>query len=426
MNRILEKAGLQKFISAETFKNISTLMTGTAISAVIPILTAPIMSRIFGAASYGILGIYMSISGLIGVIAYSHYTQAIMLPKEHDEARQVVWFSMSLSTVISIIVLFIFLFLHLSTNIINNSEIHLWYFFIPISIFLNGINTAILTWANRIQSYKKLSYNKVIQALITVAVQIILGILIKNETGLMVGLLTGQIVSVILLLWKFGNKEESGIGSLHFPAFKRIAIQYKSFLFFSTPSDFINNFINQTPIFLLQKFGGVSYVGYYNFTQRFLGLPQMFLSSAIVDVFRQKASSLYNETGECRKLFVKTFRILTGLAVIPSVIVMLFAPQIFSFAFGERWLYAGIFAQYLSGLYFLRFIVSPLSYMYLIAGKMKEDFLIHLFFLFLTTVSFYLSNMLFEQKKYMVLCYSIAYSFVYIIYLVRSYKFSKG
>ena len=426
INKILQKLGLDKFISAGTFKNISTLMTGTVISAIIPILTAPIMSRIFAASSYGVLGLYMSISGLIGVLAYTHYTQAIMLPKENADARQVVWFAMSFSTAVSLCAMLVFIVLYFFTNVISSSQIHLWYFFIPVSIFLNGVNAAILTWANRIQSYKQLSYNRVIQALITVVVQITLGILIKNETGLMAGLLTGQLVSVVLLVWKFGNKLDSGIGLPQTASFKKIAIQYKNLLFYSTPSDFINNLINQTPIFLLQKFGGISYVGYYNFTQRFLGLPQMFLSSAIVDVFRQKASYSYSHYGNCREIFWKTFKVLTSLAILPAIAAILFAPQIFSFFFGAKWVLAGVFAQYLSVMYFFRFIVSPLSYVYLIAGRMKEDFLIHILFLVLTTASFYLSNIFFTDKKLMILCYSLTYSFVYFITLFRSYKFSKG
>ena len=426
INKILQKLGLDKFISAGTFKNISTLMTGTVISAIIPILTAPIMSRIFAASSYGVLGLYMSISGLIGVLAYTHYTQAIMLPKENADARQVVWFAMSFSTAVSLCAMLVFIVLYFFTNVISSSQIHLWYFFIPVSIFLNGVNAAILTWVNRIQSYKQLSYNRVIQALITVVVQITLGILIKNETGLMAGLLTGQLVSVVLLVWKFGNKLDSGIGLPQTAGFKKIAIQYKNLLFYSTPSEFINNLINQTPIFLLQKFGGISYVGYYNFTQRFLGLPQMFLSSAIVDVFKQKASYSYSHYGNCREIFLKTLKALTAIAIIPFIILVLFAPSIFEFVFGGEWRNAGIFAQFLGILFFFRFIVSPLSYVYIIAGRMKEDFILHILFLVLTTLAFFIGDFFFDDKKYLILTYSLTYSFVYIVYLLRSYKFSKG
>jgi O-antigen/teichoic acid export membrane protein len=342
------------------------------------------------------------------------------------DARQVVWFALAFNTVISLISMLVVFVLYLFTNIISISEIGLWFFFIPISIFMNGVSAAILTWANRIQNYKQLSFNRVIQALITAAIQITLGILIKNETGLIVGLLVGQLLSVILLIWRFGTSQKNGIGKPQTATFRQIAIQYKSLLIYSTPSEFINNLINQTPIFLLQKFGGVSYVGYYNFTQRFLGLPQQFLSSAIVDVFKQKASALYSNTGNCQILFIKTFKVLTGLAIIPAIVSILFAPQIFIFVFGNSWEMAGVFAQYLSIMFFFRFIASPLSYIYIIAGKLKEDFFLHILFLVFTTLAFFIGDLFIKDKKYLILIYSLAYSIVYIIYLIRSYKFSKG
>lgn len=121
--KLIEKLGLINFISPETFKNISTLMTGTVFSAIIPILTAPVMSRLFTATDYGILGLYMSISGLIGVIAYSHYSNAIMLPKEDEEAKQVVWFSVYISSAVSLITLLIFIILSVYTDIIKNSSV---------------------------------------------------------------------------------------------------------------------------------------------------------------------------------------------------------------------------------------------------------------------------------------------------------------
>ena len=426
INKILQKTGLDKFISPGTFKNISTLMTGTVIAAIIPILSSPIMARIFTSASYGVLGLYMSISGLIGVIAYSHYSNAIMLPKENSDARQVLWFSVCISSSISLLALLTIVSLYFFTNVINFSSIGLWYFFIPLSIFLNGFNATLLVWANRVKKYRKLSFNKVVQALITVVVQIALGILIKNETGLMVGLILGQAISVFLLLYAFSNSGDFGIGLPQKNAFKAVAVKYKDFLFFGTPTDFINNLINQIPIFMLQKFGGITYVGYYNFTQRILGLPQIFLSSAIVDVFRQKASYNYSHYGNCKDIFEKTFKVLSLIGLIPFLVIMLFAPSIFGFIFGQQWVTAGVFAQFLGIMFFFRFIVSPLSYVYILANRLREDFILHLLFLAMTTASFYISNYFFVNKNLMILTYACTYSLVYVVYLIRSYKFSKG
>lgn len=424
--KLAARFGLDRLISGETFRNISTLMSGTFISAVIPMITAPIMSRLFTTSDYGVLGLYMSISGLIGVLAYSHYSQAIMLAKDNEEAKQVLWFSIVFCGGVSMLTLAVMSMLSVFSSIIDDSVVGHWLYLIPASIFLNGINASVLLWANRTKQYTTLASNKVIQAVLTVIVQIVFGLAIKNETGLLLGLIFGQTVSVILLLSRFGRDFEHGIGKPQLNRFKTIAKHYRNLLIFSTPSEFINNLINQTPVFLLQKFGGVSFVGSYNFTTRFLGLPQQFLSSAIVDVFKQKASHAYNTIGNCRDIFIKTMKVLGILGIVPFGFLILFAPQLFALVFGEQWREAGIFAQFLSIMYFFRFVVSPLSYVYVVAKKFREDFILHLFFLFITTIAFYVSNLLFENKRMMILFYSIGYSLAYLLTLMRSYSFSKG
>lgn len=422
----LRKLNLDTIVSSKTLTNLSTLFTGTVLAATIPILFAPVMSRIYTSTDYGVLGLYMSISGLIGVIAYMHYPQAIMLSKDDNEARQVMWFSIFFCLGIAFLTLIIILLLHLFNILPTYSPLKIWLFLIPLSVLLNGISASVMVWANRHQQYKVLASNRMLQAILTVIIQISLGLSINNEAGLLVGLIGGQMISVFLLWLRFTNKSAFALKRPEFTTFRSVAFQHRKLLIYTTPSEFINNLINQTPIFLLQRFGGLSYVGSYNFTQRILGMPQVFLSSAIVEVFKQKASVAYNTQGNCKEIFVKTFKVLCLMAIIPFSVIILFAPNLFVFVFGHEWKEAGLFAQFLGILFFLRFIVSPLSYVYIIVGRVKEDFLLHILFLTVTTLSFYIGNMFIKEKPYLILIYSITYSCIYLIYLIRSFKFSRG
>jgi O-antigen/teichoic acid export membrane protein len=400
-------------------------MGGTFVGAIVPVVTSPIMSRIFSPTDYGVIGIYMSLCGLIGVLAFSHYQHAVILTKSEKESKQSVWFSLCVCCTVSLIVGLVIALLHILYPE-GTFSLGRWAFWIPLSIIANGVSSTLFLWANRNQCYRQMASNRLVQALITVFFQIVFGITMKNESGLMVGLLAGQIGGSLLLFRHFIFNRTYGIGAPEFGAFKGLAYKYQSLVLLNTPSEFINNLIAQLPVFLLQKYVGLSVVGSYNFTQRILGLPQIFFSSAVVDIFKQKASSAYNSEGNCRAIFTKTAIFLAAFAIIPFAFLALFAPYIFLYVFGSQWTEAGIFAQYLSLLFFFRFIVSPLSYMYIIAGRLKEDLVLHVFFLFLTVGSFYFGNFLFEQKKYILLLYSILYSCVYLVYFIRSYHFSKG
>jgi len=400
-------------------------MTGTVIAVIIPILAAPVSSRIFNAGDYGILALYGAMSSIFGVLAYAHYMHGILLEKEIDDARQMVWFTLSFCLGVSLLCAFVIGLLYFFTDLIKTSTVGAWYWFLPVSILCTGINSCLLLWANRTQQYKSLATNRVLQSILTVVIQISLGLLLRNETGLLVGFISGQLISAALLVWRFHGQGENGIGKPKTSTFKAFAIKYKGLLFFSTPSEFMNSLINQSPVFFLQKFAGISAVGNFNFSTRLLGMPQTLLSTAIVEIFRQKATSEYNNSENCRPIFVKTLKALSLISALPFLVIFIFSPVIFAWAFGEQWREAGVIAQILGILYLFRFIISPLTYVYTIAKHYKEDFVMHIVLLVVTVGSFYLSNLWNGDGKQMILIYSLSYSAVYLIYLSRSYQLSK-
>jgi O-antigen/teichoic acid export membrane protein len=167
-------------------------------------------------------------------------------------------------------------------------------------------------------------------------------------------------------------------------------------------------------------------VGSYSFSQRILGLPSALIASSIVDVFREQAISDYNRTGSCRDVYVKTFKALGLLGIVPLVLVLAAAPQLFALVFGDRWRDAGVYAQLLSVMFYARFVVSPLSYVYYIAKRQREDLLLHVVMALGTVASLCVGHFVFHSLKWMVGLFAANYSLIYVVYLVRSYGFAKG
>jgi O-antigen/teichoic acid export membrane protein len=149
------------------------------------------------------------------------------------------------------------------------------------------------------------------------------------------------------------------------------------------------------------------------------------LGRSVLDVFKQKASEDYVKLGNCTSIFVKTFKTLTLLALVPTVLLFFLSPVVFSFVFGEEWQIAGEFAQILSVLFFFKFIASPLSYMFNIAEKQHLDMLWQIGLFIATVISFYVGVQK-DDIKFALICFTASYSFLYIINLYLSYVFSKG
>src|SRR5690554_2659536 len=94
-----------KFLESDFTKNVLTLMTGTVIAQLIPLVVAPILSRIYTPAEFGRFALYLSIIQILGAIANGRYELAIVLPKEKREGVQLTLLSISVTIFVSFITL---------------------------------------------------------------------------------------------------------------------------------------------------------------------------------------------------------------------------------------------------------------------------------------------------------------------------------
>lgn len=406
--------------------NVLILMTGTTLAQAITIAISPILTRIYSPDDFGIFALYFSIVSIISVLVTGKYELAIMLPEKDEDAVNIVALSIFISFFVSLITLLaIWIFNEPITIYFGNSEISTWLYFIPLIVLLAGIYNTLNYWSNRKKQYKRLAISRISQSGATSGINLGLGFSGFGESGLILGGIGGQTVATGVLGWQVWKEDKEKRELVTNEKIIIVAKKYGDFPKYSIPSDILFVLSNQLPLFMLNLFN-VASVGFYSLTLRVLASPIGLIAGSILDVFKQRASSDYMKYGNCSSIYLKTFRSLIYLSMIPFLIFYFSAPYLFTFIFGTKWRIAGEYAQILSIMYFLKFISSPLSYIYYIAGRQKEDLLIHIyigvstFFIFLT--GYYIS----EDIKTILILFSINYSIIYLIYLIRSYKFSKN
>jgi O-antigen/teichoic acid export membrane protein len=408
-------------------RNVATLATGTTMAQAVSIITAPILYRIYSKVDYGTLGLYMAIVGVVGVFSTMQYLQPILLEKEDDDAKKVMWLNRTINSVVTImVVLLVFLFGDYLGELLGNEDIMPWLYLAPISIFFSGQSQIFSVWANRKKKYKILSFNAILTALLVPAVSISVGLYNNGPLGLFLGLLVSQVAPTIALLIALAKHDDLGLKYFDWPTIKEKIKEHKNFPMYSLPSEFVNRLTNQLPVFMLSAYAGPAVVGVYNLCVRMLGLPIQLIGSAITRVFQQKATEDYNKLGNFENVFVKTFKTLSLVALPALLIILILGPRLFAFTFGEEWRESGVFAQILIFMFVLKLIVSPLSYAYYIKNRLREDVIIHLYVLISMAIIFIVGFKTLVDYKSVIIFYVINYSLVYIVYLVRTYNFSKG
>lgn len=403
-------------------KNVLKLVSGTAISQVLPWLASPILTRLYSPEEFGSLTILLAILTVGNTISTGKYEVAIYLPEDDRKARAVVRLNEIVLLIISAIIAIIFLvFGGAIKKLLHAESLGIWFYLVPLVIFFMGLYTVDYSWINRLKMFTHMAASRIFRSASMTGIQLVMGFTSLKPIGLILGQFAGEIFAALYLLRlrkPIPKDERPDKAEL-----KSLAKEYSGFPKYALPGNLINSVSNQMPVFLFSSYFSAAVVGQYGLTFRILTAPLSLLSGALLDVFRQQASADYAATGSCRPIFLSTLVKLSLLSLPVFLVIGLFGEELFEFVFGREWRVAGQYASILSILFFIRFVASPLSYVIYIAQKQKVDLIWQIALTIVTLLAIglgiYLNNV--ELTLWL---FSLSYSFMYLIYLYLSYAFT--
>jgi O-antigen/teichoic acid export membrane protein len=352
---------------------------------------------------------------------------AIILPEKDEEAINIVAISMIITLFVSLLSLIIIIpFRHTFALLLNSPQLEHYLLLVPVTVFAIGIYTIFNLWLNRKGFYKDISAGKISRSAFSSIFSLGFGMTLLKSGGLIIADTIGQLVSGIFVMIKALKYDRDKMSKISLVEMKKQAVRYVHFPKFNIVSGFFEKASGQAPVILLSSFFGPAVSGLFSLSQRIIAAPGSLIGSSVGDVFRQQASIEYKKNGNCTKTFLSLLKFLVLIAVIPFAILIVFAPFLFSFIFGPEWRIAGEYAQIMTIMFFLSFVVSPLSNMFIIAEKQKIDLIIQILLFSFVSVSFVVGYNIFRHPKAAILLYSVTYCIKYCIELYLSFQFSKG
>lgn len=342
-------------------KNVAILMSGTALSQSISIISAPILTRLYDPKEFGIFSVYMSIVYIVGSVSSLRYELAIVLPKKEIDAARLMILACSIVMGVAVFsLLIVTLCQSWATTFFNISELSFWLWWIPLSILVSGSYTVLSYWLTRQKQFWKLSVSEVLRSGITSGSQVISGLAGGGISGLVGGLLAGNsVVSLGLGIHTFFANTRLIRDAFNRSGIKQIAVEYKNFPLFNSSTTLVNVVSQNVPSFLLAYFFNPEIAGFFALANRLIQVPLILIGDSIRKVFLQKASVLFNEQGDVYSLLKKTTLWLSGIAIGPALLIFFMAPYIFSLLLGVNWNTSGIYARWLVLSMFVNFINIP-------------------------------------------------------------------
>lgn len=403
------------------WKHATTVLTGTVIAQALPLLVAPLITRLCTPADLGEFGVWLGVIAIVSTIGTLRLEAAMIL--DHDSDEQQTCFSVVAycSTWLAILITCALAVARL-TDMPRAHNIS-WFGLMTIGLgaWLTAYNQALIAYATSYRAFGKAAMAKVCGAGTIALGQLGLLLVGMGSGALMAGHIMGLSIGLAAAIFLL-SPPRPGISLVPTRTQLDYLKKHASFWRFSLPAGLLNTAAGKFPLFLVGAKYGLFAAGLFALTERILTAPVSLLAASVLEVFKRQSVHEFQTLGNCKAAFRSTFKALVFLGCGPALLIFAFAPDLCAWIFGEPWREAGEFARILAPLYFLNFVASPLSYVFFVAGKQKIELLWQIV-LFITTISIFIAPL---PLKEVLLHYTIAYSILYIVYLHLSYRFSNN
>lgn len=391
------------------------------------LLSLPLLTRLYTPENYGAIGIFLALLVPLNVVASLRYEFAIPLPKDPADARHLLVLSLAITTVIaSLVALFLQSFGDNLLAWVGGEALSGYLWLLPINVVFAGTYLALSHVAIRQQAFLPLALSKVSEGVGQSVTQIFFGWLQVGLFGLISGLLVRFSFAVISL--------KDMASTLFIPHWQispqrlwELARIYHKFPKYNASATFLQFVSMHLPVLFLAATYGVQVAGWFSLGQRVLEAPITFLSKSASQVYLGELSlSLRQDDGDARHLYSKTLWRQSKWALLFAVVLILPAPWLFPWLFGESWRVTGIYVQALSLMFISQFLAQSLVAETLtVIGRQRWQLVFEIIKITMILLIFLLARYITVAPLVTVMAYGGVVTLINVVYLKISWNLIK-
>lgn len=342
---------IKTFRQSKFVRNVFAVATGIAAAQAISLAFMPFLTRLYGPEAFGALAAFTAILNIITPLATLGYANAIVMPKTQEGANAVARLSLVSAVIASSVALIvIYAFQEQLASLAGlSSEPNLLYL-IPTSLVLVALLSVANQAAIREGLFKAKSSSYVASTFIVNLGKLGAGYISATGITLIIFLIISNLINYTMLMARvpkvgaFDFRQWFGISGI-----RQAAFDYKDFAIYRMPQSVINAATLGLPVILLSNFFGSAAAGQYSLTVLVLGAPIMLLGQSVGEVFYPKITqAIINNEFSVKKILIKSTLILALCSLVIFLPVIFLGSIIFPLVFGEEWLRAGQYAQWIS------------------------------------------------------------------------------
>lgn len=351
-------------------RHVLTLMSGTAVAQVLPMVTTPIITRLFTDVQYGSWVIVISVASAVIPIAALRYDLAILMVEDQRRATQLVWLCSWINAGVAVTTsVVMFALAPWVADWYNlEQEASSWLYFVGIIIWAFGQMSIFTYWLTRNQRFSLISRNKIHQSVTVAGTQVGFGFTPFGVFGLIAGTLLGQIAA-LGNLWRKGGIPERV--SLTRADARSLLKEFRKMPLLNGPNAIIDSIRLQGINLLIGIVASKAVLGQFAVAWLVVQAPAALISSALAQVFFQRLAS--TKPGQMFVTVRKSLLLTMSIAIVPFLLIYFLAPPLLPLLLGEgdKWAKAAMFASALTPWLYMNFSTSPISNLFVVAQRQE-------------------------------------------------------
>jgi O-antigen/teichoic acid export membrane protein len=341
-------------------RRLTILAGATFLGQGLLVASAPLLTRLFSPAEFGLLAVFAALVGLTGMVAGLRYEFAIPLCRDEDEAAGMVVLCLVVSCLLATLCALIVLAVGPETAVaLGTPALAPLLWLVPPCVLLLGLGQAFDYWSIRRGSFRVNAASRLVLCGGQAGSQVGLGLAGAGGAGLALGYAFGYLARLIYFAAALPGAERA---RLRLAARRRVwplARAHWRYPALFAPSGLLQAAVHLLPAIPLAALYGPAVAGWFALVQRLINLPVRMLGQATSQVYLGEVAQ--RSPAAVYRLFLRVTLRFLALGLAGMLPLLLAGPALFALLLGEPWRPAGEFAQALVPLYLARFVVAPVS-----------------------------------------------------------------
>ncbi|MFC5141942.1 lipopolysaccharide biosynthesis protein [Actinomycetospora rhizophila] len=343
-----------------SLRGVSSIVAGSAIGQGLVILAYPLLTRLYDPAEFGLLTVFTAVVGLVGVVSTAALEYAVPIPVEDSQAASVAWAGLGWVALTGLLTAALGpLLAGPLSDLLGVPRLADVWWLVALSVVVLGTYLLLSEWMTRSREYGALGRRNALQGIGQAGSQIAFGVAGAGALGLLSGFGIGRLAAMGGLFSRRGLLRQPWPGRRAIIAALR---RFRRFPLVAMPSRLINSAGLDTPLLVVSALYGDVRAGLLGLTVRVVSGPAALIGEAVTKVFVGDSSSELRDRKSTMGASVRSNvgRMLM-LGVVPALVLLLFAPNLFGWVFGPEWTEAGEYARLLAPAYLAQFAIAPVS-----------------------------------------------------------------